>query len=46
MPRSFEWSLHFKIHNQNIVCISYLPHAHYMPHTSHNFSFDHSNNVG
>jgi hypothetical protein len=30
MPRSSEWSLPSRISNLNFVCISHLPHAHYM----------------
>jgi hypothetical protein len=31
MPRSSEWSLSFRLSNQNFVHISHLPHACYMP---------------
>jgi hypothetical protein len=29
-PKSSEWSLSFRLPNQNFVCTSYLPHALYM----------------
>jgi hypothetical protein len=43
MPRSSEWHLQFRPSNRNLVCISHLPPAHYMPHPSDSSSFDHSN---
>jgi hypothetical protein len=34
-PRSSEWSLPFRFHDQNFVCTSHLTHAYHMPHSSH-----------
>jgi hypothetical protein len=31
-PRSSEWSLPFRLSNQNSICISHLTHACYMSH--------------
>jgi hypothetical protein len=44
-PRSSKWSLPLKSSNQNSVCISHLPSAHYMPYTSLPPWFDHPNNI-
>jgi hypothetical protein len=41
--RSLEWSLPFGIFNLNLVRISHLPHACYMPRPSHPPWFYHSN---
>jgi hypothetical protein len=33
-PRTSDWSLPFKFSGQNVVCISHLSHACYVPHQS------------
>jgi hypothetical protein len=43
-PRSSEWSLSFRFSNQNILRISRIPHACYMPRQS-NFNFDNQNEI-
>jgi len=42
---SCDRSLPFRISNQNLLCISHLSHAIYMPHPSHPLWLDHSNKV-
>jgi hypothetical protein len=43
MPRSSEWSLPFRLSNQNFARISHLLPARYMPRPSQPPSFDHPN---
>jgi hypothetical protein len=45
MPRSSEWSLLFRLPNQNFICILYLPCACYMPHPSNPPWSDNRNNM-
>jgi hypothetical protein len=44
MPRSSKWSLPFRFSNQNIICISHISHACYMPRLL-SPSFDHPYNI-
>jgi hypothetical protein len=44
-PGSSEWSLPFRLSNQNIVCIFNLCHARYMSRPSHPPWSDHPNNI-
>jgi hypothetical protein len=39
-----EWSLPFRLSNQNFVRISHLPNAHHVPRPSHTLWCDHINN--
>jgi hypothetical protein len=45
MPSLFKWSLSFKFSNQNLVQISLLCHAYYIPDPSQSPSFDHSSSM-
>jgi len=44
-PKTSKWSLTFSIYNQNIVCISLIFHACYMPRPSNPPWFDQPNNT-
>jgi hypothetical protein len=43
--RSSEWSLPFRLFNQNFVCISHLPHTCYIPCPPHPPLFDQPNDI-
>jgi hypothetical protein len=43
--RSSEWSLSFRLSNQNLVHLSFLSHACHMPHPSHSPWIDLSNDI-
>ena len=45
-PESSKWSLYLRFSHQNPVYASPLPHARYMPHSSHYSRFNHPNNIG